>query len=349
LLINTVRRDGRPACERCGQCVGFACPSDAKNGTHNTVLLRALATGRTDLVTGALVERLETDGRGRVTGVSVVSGNELGTERRSVQAGHFVVAAGAIESARLLLNSANDADPNGLGNRCDQVGRHLQGHTSCPTFALFAEPVQDGVGPGPSIATRRFSHGTPGIVGGGLLANDFIRFPLAHWHAALPPDAKRWGMAGKHAMRDGYKRTGSLFCPAEEIPAPDARVRLSPAVRDRYGVPVAMISGRVHPETVRAASFLRDRAVEWLSAAGAVRVWSQDVPAGLLSAGQHQSGTLRIGNDPSTSVCDPTGRVHGHHNVWVADASLHVTNGGVNPVLTVLALAFRTAAAVTRS
>ena len=68
-----------------------------------------------------------------------------------------------------------------------------------------------------------------------------------------------------------------------------------------------------------------------------------------LSGGQHQSGTLRMGDNPATSVCDPSGHVHGHDNVWVADASLHVTNGGVNPVLTVLALAFRTAAALSRS
>jgi choline dehydrogenase-like flavoprotein len=348
LLINSVPREGRPACERCGQCVGFGCPVNAKNGTHNTVLLRALATGGTDLVTGALADRLETDGRGRVTGVSIVTGDEPSTERRSIRARHFVVAAGAIESARLFLNSANDAVPNGLGNHSDQVGRHLQGHTSAPTFALFAEPVQDGVGPGPSIATRQFSHGTPGIVGGGLLANDFIRFPLAHWHVALAPDAKRWGTAGKRAMRDGYRRTGSLFGPVQEIPVPDARVRLSPTVRDRFGAPVAMLSGHAHVETVRAASFLRDRAAEWLAAAGAVRVWSLEVGTGL-SAGQHQSGTLRMGKDPASSVCDPTGRVHGHDNVWVADASLHVTNGGANPVLTVLALAFRTAAAVASS
>jgi choline dehydrogenase-like flavoprotein len=325
--------------------VGFACPANAKNGTHNTVLLRALASGRTDLVTGTMAERLETDSRGRVTGVSLVTGSEPRIERRSVQARHFVVAAGAIESARLFLNSASDAAPAGLGNHSDQVGRHLQGHTSSPTFALFAEPVQDGVGPGPSIATRQFSHGISGIVGGGLLANDFIRFPLAHWHVALPPDAKRWGAAGKQLMRDGYRRTGSLFCPVEEIPVPGARARLSPTVRDRFGVPVAMLSGHVHPETVRAALFLRERAAEWLSAAGAVRTWSHEVGTDL-SAGQHQSGTLRIGTDPATSVCDPTGRVHGHDNLWVADASLHVTNGGVNPVLTVLALAFRTAAAV---
>ena len=60
-------------------------------------------------------------------------------------------------------------------------------------------------------------------------------------------------------MRDGYRRTGALFGPAEEIPVADARVRLSPTVRDRYGVRVAMLSGRVHPETLRVAAFLRDR------------------------------------------------------------------------------------------
>jgi choline dehydrogenase-like flavoprotein len=347
LLINTVPRDGRPACERCGQCVGFGCPTNAKNGTHNTTLVRGIATGRLDIVTSALVERLETDARGRVTGVSIVSGTGQGTQRRSVRARHVVVAGGAIESARLLLNSATAVEPNGLGNTRDQVGRHLQGHVSFPVFGLFEEPVQDSVGPGPAIATRQFSHANPLVVGGGMLANDFIRFPLTHWHIALPPEVARWGAAGKAAMRDGFRRTASLYCPAQEIPVADARVRLSPTVRDRFGVPVAMLSGRVHPESLRTAAFLRDRAFEWLSAAGAARVWSREISPGL-SAGQHQAGTLRMGADPAVSVTDPAGRIHGHDNVWVADGSLHVTNGGVNPVLTIYALAFRTATGISR-
>ncbi|PQP88792.1 hypothetical protein CPT76_11040 [Paenibacillus sp. AR247] len=61
-----------------------------------------------------------------------------------------------------------------------------------------------------------------------------------------------------------------------------------------------------------------------------------------LSGGQHQAGTLRMGDNPATSVTDPTGRVHGYDNLWVSDGSVHVTNGGVNPVLTILALSFRT-------
>ena len=63
----------------------------------------------------------------------------------------------------------------------------------------------------------------------------------------------------------------------------------------------------------------------------------------MLSAGQHQAGTCRMGDDPATSVVDRWGRVHGHKNLYVMDGSVHVTNGGFNPVLTILALAYRAA------
>ncbi|MCS6775879.1 MAG: GMC family oxidoreductase [Chthonomonadaceae bacterium] len=110
---------------------------------------------------------------------------------------------------------------------------------------------------------------------------------------------------------------------------------------------MARLSGTTHPETVRVAHFLLERAQEWLRAAGAVRIWS--VPPRLgLSGGQHQAGTCRMGHDPRTSVTDPYGRVHAHDNLYVVDASLHVTNGGFNPVLTVMALAFRCAERIAR-
>jgi choline dehydrogenase-like flavoprotein len=143
-------------------------------------------------------------------------------------------------------------------------------------------------------------------------------------------------------MRDSYSRTGQVQGPIQEIPNSDARVRLSPSVKDRYGLPVVQFSGAVHPESLRAAANLSEQAETWLWAAGARKVW-RSRPGGGLSGGQHQAGTLRMGNDPSTSVTDPSGRVHGYDNLWVSDGSLHVTNGGVNPVLTILALAFRTA------
>jgi len=343
LLINSVERDGRPACGRCGECVGFACPTNSKNGGHNTMLVRAIATGNCDLICDTMVERVETEGGKRATGVRLVTDAGGTVRRKQVGAGHVVVAAGAIESARLLLNSATDVEPNGIGNRNGLVGRNLQGHVYSGAYGIFDDIVQDGQGPGVSIATFRFDHDErTGVIGGGFLANDFTRVPLVHWYRALAPDAPRWGIAGKETMRETYLRTSQIQGPIQEIPTPDARVQLSRKLKDRFGVPVIELSGGVHPESMRAAAMLGEQAEHWLWASGARKVW-RTRPGGALSGGQHQAGTLRMGNDPATSVTDPLGRIHGYDNLWVSDGSLHVTNGGVNPVLTILALAFRTA------
>ncbi|WP_145945850.1 GMC family oxidoreductase [Paenibacillus sp. Y412MC10] len=342
LLINSVERDGRPACGQCGQCVGFACPTNSKNGGHNTMLVRAAATGNCDIICDTMVERIETEGGKRATGVRLVQEAGGKIRRQLVAAGQVIVAAGAIESARLLLNSATDAEPDGIGNRSGQVGRNLQGHVYTGAYGLMDDPIQDGLGPGVSIATLRFAHDNGGgVIGGGLLANEFTRLPLIHWYRALAPDAPRWGLAGKEAMRDSYLRTSQIQGPIQEIPTAESRVRLSRSVKDRFGKPVAQLSGRVHPESLRAAAMLGEEAEKWLWAAGAHQVWRTSPGTGL-SGGQHQAGTLRMGDNPATSVTDPTGRVHGYDNLWVSDGSVHVTNGGVNPVLTILALSFRT-------
>ena len=343
LLINSVPRDGRARCLRCGECVGFACPSDAKNGSHNTTLPRALATGNAHLVAGCRAVQVRTDTGGRVTGVQLL--DEATGDRRTVQAGDVVLAAGAIETARLLLASRAPTHPDGLGNEHDQVGRHLQGHGFVSAFGLFDEEVIDADGPGVSIATLDHAHGNRdeqgAVVGGGVIANEIIKLPIVHWNWSLDPEAPRWGAASKAAMRDTYRRTSHLFAQIQEIPRPDNRVELA-TVTDRHGQPVARLSGSAHPETLRAARHLAGVGERWLEASGARRTWIDRMPTGLL-AGQHQAGTCRMGVDASTSVVDPDGRVHGHDNLWVADASVHVTNGGVNPVLTIMALAHRTA------
>ncbi|HMO57473.1 MAG TPA: GMC family oxidoreductase [Roseiflexaceae bacterium] len=339
LLINTTPYLGRPACTQCQHCVGFACPVDAKNGSQNTMLVRALASGNCTLVTHAQVDQVTVTPTGRVNGVRYY---DAAGQQHNIQAEQVVVAAGAIETARLLLNSRSTAHRDGLGNAYDQVGRHLQGHYYPRVAALMPESVYDGIGPGVSIATTAFNHGNDGIIGGGMLANDFIVLPIIFWRGYMPPEIPRWGSAAKAFMRENYQRVTHVMGPVQDIPSPLARVTLDPQVRDRYGMPVARLSGTTHPETVRAAEFMWQRAREWLTAAGAERTWG--TPPGLsLSGGQHQAGTCRMGEDPRTSVTDHWGRVHGHDNLFVADASLHVTNGGFNPVLTVLALAFRVA------
>lgn len=343
LLINSVPYNGRPACVQCQHCVGFACPSDGKNGTHNTAIPRALATGNCDLQTSAVCDAILTNPSGKVTGVSYLQDAGDGPQRKSASARAVVVSSGAIESARLLLLSSSKCHPDGLGNSNDVVGRNLQGHVYPGALGLFPEPNYDGIGPGVSISTTQFNHGNAGIVGGGMLSDEFIKLPIIFWYRCFPPGVPRWGIEAKNWMQHGFTRTVHVIGPVQDIPDPNCRVTLAQGTVDKYGLPVAMLSGTTHPETINTAAFMFERAKEWLTASGAVKIWGD--PPGLgLSAGQHQAGTCRMGDDPKTSVTDSYGRVHGHDNLYVMDASLHVTNGGFNPVLTIMALAYRNAA-----
>ena len=343
MLINSRPYNGRGACIQCGACVGFGCPGEFKTDTRNTVILRALATGRCDVLTGVEAERVTTGPDGQATGVALATEVDGRVVRREVSADTVLLGGGAIETARLLLNSRSEREPHGLGNDHDLVGRNLQGHVYAGAFAVFNEPVQDCRGPGPSIATHAFRHHNDGLIGGAMIANDFVPMPLFVYQwlvraGALPP----WGLESKQAMRRLYSRLALVMGPVQEIPDPEARVTVDHDVRDRFGVPVARLSGGIHPETGRTARFIAERTVEWLRASGAVTVHPLvlEPPEGP-SGGQHQAGTGRMGTNPATSVTDKWGRVWGHANLVVVDGSLHVTNGGVNPVLTIMALAYR--------
>ena len=342
LAINSAPHDGRGACIGCGSCVGFPCPSNAKNGTQNTFIARARATGRCELVTGVMVTQIDTDAAGRVIGVSFA--NPDGSIS-AVRAKNIVLAAGAIETARLLLNSPTSSEPNGLGNNADQVGRHLQGHVYPQAYGLFDHEVHGSTGPGVTIGTTQFSHGNPGIVGGGLIADDFILPPILFWKTCLPPDLPRWGQAAKSFMGENFSRVLRLTGPIHEIPNPHSRVTLAANLRDRWGLKVAHLSGTAHPESLRTALYLQQRAFDWLDASGAKRHWGPE-PKLALSAGQHQAGTCRMGQNPDTSVTDTAGRVWGHDNLFVCDGAVHPTNGGFNPFLTIMAMSYRTAAGI---
>nr|WP_275588459.1 GMC family oxidoreductase [Microlunatus panaciterrae] len=344
LLINSKPYGGRNACVQCAQCVGFACPVEAKNGAHNTVLARALATGRTSLLLGTRAERVTTDARGRVSGVTLVGDIGGSQWRAQVDADEVIISAGAIETARLLLNSPSDQEPDGLGNNQDQVGRHLQGHVYAGALGIFPDPVNDHVGPGAAVATNDFRHHNPGIIGGGMLANEFVPTPVGY-HSYLFGAGllTLHGFEAKRGMRHLVPRMQRVVGPIQELTSAEARVRLDRGVRDSFGIPVVRLSGSHHPEDNRTQAFLSERAADWLTAAGAHRVIKAPArPLGVgPSGGQHQAGTCRMGIDPKTSVTDPHGRVWGHDNLRVVDGSLNVTNGGVNPVLTIFANAFR--------
>ncbi len=346
LLINSRPFNGRPACVRCGTCVGFACQADAKNGTDATLIPAALATGRCDLVAEVVAEQLLTGpggapgsggaGGGTVTGVRLRGPDGA---RREIRARHTVVAAGAVESARLLLLS-------GVGNDHDQVGRYLQGHAYAGAVGIFDEVVQDCVGPGASISTTDFRHGNPGVQGGAILANEFVPTPVEAWGklAALGL-VRSWGADGMADLRHTYPRTAFVVGPLQELPRPSSRVRLAAGVTDAAGLPVARFTGQgPHPQDRIGAARLAEVAAGWLRASGAGRVErTRPAAANALSGGQHQAGTCRMGTDPRRSVTDPWGAVWRTAGVTVADGSLHPTNGSANPALTIMAMAWRIA------
>lgn len=344
MLRNSVPYNGRPACMRCRWCVGFACEVDAKCGTHNTVIPKALASGNCELRTECVVKQIETDSRGRVSGIAYFdAGNRLQYQAADL----VVVSCGAIESARLLLNSKSKFFPRGLGNRHDWVGRNLQGHTYTGAFGLMPAPIYDDLGPGAGIAICDYNHGNAGLAGGAMLANEFIRLPY-QFVSMVPAGKPRWGKAHKDFMRDAYRRAIAIQGPTQEMPVFDSRVEVDPAIKDFWGIPVARLSGSRHSHTIEISSVMAGRAEAWLKEAGAIQTWRKLSGPGL-SAGQHQAGTCRMGDDPAVSVVNRYCQVHDVDNLFVIDASVHVTNGGFNPVLTIMAIAYYASDRLVRS
>lgn len=342
---NSVPYNGRGPCMRCRWCVGFACEVDAKNGSQNTVIPTALATGNCQLRHGCMATGILTDGRGRARGVTYFDSAGHLQEQLS---DFVVVSACAIESARLLLNSKSHLFPNGLGNRHDQVGRNLQGHHYTGAVGFFDFDTYDDLGPGASIAVSDYNHGTPELCGGGILANEFIRLPI-QMVDRLPAATPRWGLAHKQAMRACFKRNIVVMGPTQQIPTDNARVTLDPIVRDKRGMPVARVSGNVHPHTFDIGLVQAQRAEAWLKEAGAVSTVISAGKPTTVSAGQHQAGTCRMGNDPQGSVVNRDCQLHDVDNVFVIDSSVHVNNGGFNPALTIMAIAYFASAALLRN
>ena len=335
MLRNSVPYGGRARCIHMRACVGFACPVDAKCGTQNTVIPRALATGHCELRTESVVCEVMVDERGRARGVKYFDREDRG---RVQMADIVVLACSATETARLLLNSKSPLFPNGAGNSHDWVGRNLQGHAYTGAFGLFEDEVFDEAGPGACVAVCDFNHGNSGLKGGGMLANEFIRLPYLFSGVRSPGEA-RWGKAHKEFQRRYFKRNIGVKGPVQEMPVFESRVEVDPGVKDHWGIPVARISGHRHPHDVEIGRFLASKADALLKEAGAIRTWMEPPGTGV-SGGQHQAGTCRMGNDPKTSVTNKYGQIHEIDNLFVADGSLNVTNGGFNPALTILALGY---------
>lgn len=332
LAINSVPRHGRAACVRCAQCIGHACPVDAKNGTHNTYIPSALATGNCDLLLSTQAVEIVQGARGVATGVRMVIESPVGHQQRLVRARSVVVAAGAIETARLLLAS-------GLGN--EWVGRNHHNHGLAGAIALSGPTRESFRGPGHSVATVDWVHRDGEGWGGGVIFDAAPMYPLQRARFGRQLPGLGWGLAHKEWMRASGPLLGTRAM-VQEIPDASARVRLDPEVRDRWGMPVARVSGTANAASREAVDYLAPRCVEWLESAGGEDIVPQRF-ANEPQGAEHSAGTVRLAEDPAKGACDPRGLLFGTRNVYVADASLNPTNGGFNPGLTIMANALRVA------
>ncbi|HKG94745.1 MAG TPA: GMC family oxidoreductase [Gemmatimonadaceae bacterium] len=330
-LDETNRR--KSPCIRCATCDGHPCLVDAKSDAQTLCVDPALEHPNVSLLTSARVRRLETSESGReVTGVVVERAGA--TERYSADV--VVVSAGAINSAALLLRSANERHPRGLANSSDTVGRHYMGHVNsvlmaisrCPNPTVFQK----------TLALNDFYFGSPEWA-----------FPMGHISFVGKLDADTLA-AGAPAIAPGWtldlmaKHSLDFWLTSEDLPDPNNRVTL-----DRDGNIV--LSYR--PNNEEGHRRLTAKLEALMKEQRACPIHGRDCHVGLFSrslyVGQriplagvaHQNGTIRFGHDPKSSALDPSCKAHDVDNLYVVDASFFPSSGAVNPALTIMANALR--------
>lgn len=338
--------DDRPPCNYCGNC-GRGCPRLDKGSVDITFIRRARESGRCDVRTLSPVVRLETGPGDRIAGV--VYTDDTGITRRAA-APAVIVACGAVETPRLLLNSADSRALDGLANESGQVGRNFMETISWVSSGLHPDPLGSHRGlPSDGICwDYNAPDAIPGVVGG-------CRFSAAHKEIGLNgPIAYAgrvvggWGRAHKARMRETFGRALSVGAIGENLPNPRAFIDLDPDKRDRAGQPLARIHSHLGETEFQRLAFMAKTARAILDASGAGTLIEEFGSYDTFHS-THVFGTCRMGDDPETSVVDRFGRSHRWRNLFIADASVFPSSGGgESPSLTIEALALRTADHVVR-
>ncbi len=333
--------NGRPATVVSAFAQQHGDPTGTRSSALNVFVPEAVATGRYDLRPGSYVRELTLGGRGRITGAVYEDAEGRVTEQ---QADVFVLACGAVETARLLLLSTSGRFPHGLANGTDLVGRNVTFHEYSAAVGTFDDPVYAWAGGGyVSASSFQFYEHDPsrGFVSGGHIAAAGVGIPLPiNWGL---PGRPTWGAEAKQVDRDYFSNSMAVAMVLHDMPQHDNRVDLDESVVDAWGLPVARITLSPHENDLAMGRFLVDRCGEILQAAGANQV-DQVYPDRVTGNCSHQHGTTRMGDDPETSVLDRNCRAHEVDNLFVVDGSPFPTATGANPTLTIMANAWRVAA-----
>jgi choline dehydrogenase-like flavoprotein len=312
-----------------GFCV-IGCSTNAKQSVLVTRLPRALAAGA-EIRDLAMVGRIELGNDGRVTGVHFHREGSWRFQR----ARNVVVAGYAIETPRLLLNSACAQFPHGLANSTGLVGRNLMAHSNQGVYGVMEEEVRWYKAP-PSLAlTEHWNYTDEGKdFFGGYSYMSQGPLPI-EWAGTMTGNRGLWGDALQRAMQQ-YIHQAGLKIVGETQPREENRVTLAEE-KDRFGLPIAHVTFSYCDNDRRLIAHAKRFMRQALEAAGAREIWAEE------SETAHLMGTCRMGDDPRTSVTNADGRCWDIPNLWVCDGSLFPTTGGVNPSLTIQALACRAA------
>lgn len=354
--------DDRLPCAYRQLCASYGCPNDAKSSMPATFLRRAQRTGNLTVWTQTLATKIVLDDEvvgsarsRRARGVMVrrLERDGAAATEELVTAGVVVVAAGAIESARLLRLSDSALNPHG------QVGRNLW-------FSLFVEVsgffeaakhhnVAELMTGSPFINRSIRSDGALSaaeqaiakVDRSGMFQVSFVHDNPIHRAERVATETLDggkllWGRDLKVALRRQFREGRQVILEGfgEQTPHPGSFVDLDPEVRDQFGLPVARITQWHHPRDRRVAEQMQRDGKAVLSAMGADDI---KVLKTLSSTTVLQGGTCRFGTDPTTSVTTPDGNLHGVDNVYVSDGGALPSSLTVPATLTIVANSLRIA------
>lgn len=329
-------RGSRQGCNNCGPC-DLGCPRGARASTDLTYWPQAIAAGAV-LQTGARVRRILST-RGRVTGVEYVTENGALVHQ---PADTVVLAANGVGSARLMLLSADEWCPDGLGNSSGLVGRRLMHHPTAMVTGVFPERIDGFRGPFATTIVSQEYYETDlsrGFVRGfqaqTIRSDGPLGTALGGYTRAVP-----WGSGHHEDFLRQFGHTASITVTSEDLPSPDNRVTLSKTLVDSSGLPAPEVHYKVGDNSRRILDYGIERNKEVLRIAGATESIVHPLVRG---SGFHLLGTACMGEDPAGSVVDADCRVWDAPNLLVIDGSVFPTVGAVNPTSTIQCVALRAA------
>ncbi len=322
-------RGNRPHCIYRGFCIQ-GCKVGAKASTLITHVPEALEHGA-EVRERSMVSRISVQGRRRVNGVFYF--DEDGKEHFQ-RAKAVIVSGYAIETPRLLLNSACAGHENGLANSSDTVGRYLMAQAGNVILGRFADLIRMYKAPPAHAMSEEFYETDPkrGFARG-FAIQTVGPLPIAFAKQMMAAKGA-WGWGMRRVLMD-YNHWAALGVLGEILPWADNRVQLAEE-RDQFDIPVAKVTFDLHENDKKLIEFGKQKVMDVMRAAGAEEVVQEARYA-------HLVGASRMGSDPGASVVDKYGRTHDVANLFVCDGSVLPTQGSANPGLTIQALAARTA------